>query len=182
MTDAAAIRPAVAADVGAITAIYNEAVVRTTASWDLAEVDEQNRRGWLADHTRDGYATLVAELDGVVVGFAAFGSFRTKAGYAATVEHSVYLSATARRHGLGTRLLTALIDLARERGFHAMVGGLSAENHDSLRLHDRLGFVEVARMPQVGQKFGRWLDLVFVQLILDDAAAPPAAGSGALNR
>ena len=171
MTDAV-IRVAGEDDLEAITAIYNDAILTTTASWDDEIVTVDNRRAWLAEHGTEPNVTLVAEVDGEVVGFAGYGRYREKAGYDLTVEHSVYLAPAARGLGLGTRLLTELVAAATERGIHVMIGGLSADNETSLRLHRRLGFVETARMPQVGMKFGRWLDLVFVQRILDDRERP----------
>ena len=168
----AVIRFAGEADLEAITAIYNDAILTTTASWDDEVVTLENRRAWLAEHGTEPNVTLVAEVDGEVVGFAGFGRYREKAGYDLTVEHSVYLAPVARGRGLGTRLLTELVAAATERGIHVMIGGLSADNETSLRLHERLGFVETARMPQVGKKFGRWLDLVFVQRILDERERP----------
>ena len=171
MTEAV-IRVAGEGDLEAITAIYNDAVLTTTASWDDEVVTLENRRAWLVEHGTEPNVTLVAELDGEVVGFAGYGRYREKAGYDLTVEHSVYLAPAARGRGLGTGLLTELVEAATQRGIHVMIGGLSADNETSLRLHQRLGFVETARMPQVGKKFGRWLDLVFVQLILDERQRP----------
>jgi phosphinothricin acetyltransferase len=171
VTDAV-IRAAGEDDLEAITAIYNDAILTTTASWDDEIVTVENRRAWLAEHGTEPNVTLVAEVGGEVVGFAGYGRYREKAGYDLTVEHSVYLAPAARGLGLGTRLLTELVAAATERGIHVMIGGLSADNETSLRLHRRLGFVETARMPQVGMKFGRWLDLVFVQRILDDRERP----------
>ena len=171
MTDAI-IRVAAEGDLEAITAIYNDAILTTTASWDDEVVTLENRRVWLAEHGTEPNVTLVAEVDGEVVGFAGYGRYREKAGYDLTVEHSVYLTPAAQGHGLGTRLLSELVVAATDRGIHVMIGGLSADNETSLRLHRRLGFVETARMPQVGKKFGRWLDLVFVQRILDERERP----------
>jgi len=168
----AVIRVAGEGDLEAITAIYNDAVLTTTASWDDEVVTLENRRAWLVEHGTEPNVTLVAELDGEVVGFAGYGRYREKAGYDLTVEHSVYLAPAARGQGLGTRLLAELVTAATDRGIHVMIGGLSADNETSLRLHQRLGFVETARMPEVGKKFGRWLDLVFVQRILDERERP----------
>ncbi len=166
------IRRATAADLDTILAIYNDAVLTSTASWDDEPVTFENRVAWLEHHNTGRNGTFVAEVDGTVVGFAGYGTFRDKAGYSETVEHSVYLAAEARGRGLGTGLLSRLVDHARDHGLHVMIGGLSADNEASLRLHERLGFVEVARMPEVGRKFGRWLDLVMVQLLLDARRAP----------
>ncbi len=166
------VRRATEVDVEAILAIYNDAILHSTATWDLAPVDVADRTEWLLRHNTGRNVTLVAELDGVVVGYAGYGEFRPKAGWADTVEHSVYLSEAARGKGLGTRLLAELVAAARSRGLHAMIGVLSADNEVSTRLHRSLGFVEVARMPQVGRKFGRWLDAVMLQLLLDERARP----------
>jgi L-amino acid N-acyltransferase YncA len=171
VTDAL-IRVAEQADLEAITAIYNHSVLTETASWDDETVTVESRREWLGEHATNPYVTLVAELDGAVVGYAAYGRYREKAGWALTAEHSVYLVPDAKGRGIGSLLLTQLLDEAASRGIHVMVGVLSADNEASLRLHQRLGFVETARMPQVGKKFGRWLDAVVVQRILDDRERP----------
>jgi phosphinothricin acetyltransferase len=166
------IRPATEADLEAITAIYNHSVLTETASWDDQPMTLENRRLWLAAHSTHPYVTLVAELDGTVVGYAAYGVFREKAGWTLTAEHSIYLVPQAKGHGIGTMLLTALMEAATARGIHVLVGVLSSDNEVSVRLHEKLGFVETARMPQVGKKFGRWLDAVIVQRILDGRERP----------
>ena len=171
MTDAV-IRAAGETALEAITAIYNHSVLTETASWDDQTVSLENRRQWLVEHATDPYVTLVAELDGRVVGYAAYGQFRPKAGWSLTAEHSIYLTSAVKGRGIGTQLLTALLGAAADRGIHVMVGVLSADNEVSLRLHQRLGFVETARMPQVGKKFGRWLDAVMVQRVLDERERP----------
>lgn len=102
-----------------------------------------------------------------MLGFATFGPFRPKAGYDRTAEHSLYLAPQARGQGVGTTLMRIMIDDARARGLHTLIGCLDAQNAASIAFHQRLGFVETARLPQVGRKFDRWLDLVFVQLFLD---------------
>ena len=166
------IRPATVADVAAILTIYNDAVETTTASWDLAPVDYADRLARYEAAQANGWPLLVAEIDGTVVGFASYGPFRTKDGFARTMEHSVYLDAAARGRGLGRALMVELIERARANGVHALIGGIDGANEVSVRLHESLGFAEVGRLPQVGAKFGRWLDLVFLELLLDDAATP----------
>lgn len=163
------VRPAVAADVVAVTEIYNHAVGHTTASYDLEPVSLLSRELWFAEKQADGWPVLVAEVDGVVVGWSTVGPFRPKAGFQYTVEHSVYVADGQRGRGIGRALLVPLIEECRRSGVHAMVGGLDAENAGSLAFHRRLGFVEAGRLPQVGRKFDRWLDLVFTVLLLDDA-------------
>lgn len=162
------VRDADEADLGRIVEILNVAIVETTAVWSLDPVSLEQRRRWLAERRARRFPVLVAESEGDVVGFGSFGDFRAWEGYAQTVEHSIYVDARARRQGIGRALLAALIERAREAGKHVMVGGIEAENHASIALHERLGFVEVGRMPQVGRKFGRWLDLVFMQLLFAD--------------
>ncbi|MBS1183220.1 MAG: acetyltransferase [Proteobacteria bacterium] len=170
------IRDAVAADIGGITDIYNHAVAHTAAIWNDALVDTANRAAWHADRLRLGYPVLVAiGDDGSVLGYATFGDWRPHDGYRHTVEHSVYVRHDARGGGLGEALMRALIDRARGLGKHVMVAGIEAGNLASIRLHTKLGFVDVGRLPEVGTKFGRWLDLAFLQLTLDNRPTPDAS-------
>lgn len=166
------IRDATPADAAAIAAIYNEAVRHTTAILMEGEVGAENRVQWMAARQALGYPVLVAEAGGVVLGYAAFGDWRPFDGFRGTVENSVYVAPAARGQGVAQALLAALIPRAVACGKHVIVAAITSENAASLRLHEKLGFVETARMPQVGQKFGRWLDLVFLQLQLDRRAVP----------
>lgn len=160
------IRSATHADLPAIVAIYNEAGVGTTASYDVEPVDLVNRRKWFERLTNGAFPVLVLEepSEGGVIGYACYGPFRDKAGYAHTVEHSVYVAEGQRAAGAGRMLMTALIDYARGHGVHVMVGVLDADNAASRAFHQRLGFVESAVLAEVGWKFGRWLDVVFATL------------------
>jgi phosphinothricin acetyltransferase len=160
------IRDAAEADLPGILAIYNDAVLSTTAIWNDAVADLANRRAWWEARVRQGYPVLVAEEDERVLGYASFGDFRAFDGYRFTVENSVYVADDARRRGIASALLVPLIERARKLGKHVMVAGIAGDNEVSIRLHRRFGFVETARMPEVGCKFGRWLDLVFMQLRL----------------
>jgi len=160
------IREAATADLEAIRAIYNQAVRETTSTWDHQQRTAADHQHWYAVKQESGFPLLVAEEAGEVIGYASYGLFRPHSGYAHTMEHSVYVRPDHHRAGLGRALLEQLIELARERGVHALIGGLSADNAASLALHTRLGFAEVARMPEVGRKFDRWLDLVLVELVL----------------
>lgn len=160
------IRPATEADVPAILAIYNDAVAHSTAIWNETPSDLEGRRAWLRERQGRGFPILVADDAGQVVGYASFGDFRPFEGYRITCEHSVYVAQGARRRGMGTALVAALIEEARKLGKQAMVGAIDAANADSIGLHEKLGFVEVARMPGVGTKFGRKLDLVLMQKTL----------------
>ncbi|MFV3126224.1 GNAT family N-acetyltransferase [Niveispirillum sp. KHB5.9] len=168
------IRDAVDDDAGAIAAIYNDAVANTTAIWNEVTVDAANRIAWMDDRRRLGYPVLVAvdEGDGAVIGYASFGDWRAFDGYRHTVEHSVYVRGDRRGGGIGRTLLVTLADRARALGKHVMVGAIEAGNVASIGLHESLGFQRTGLMPQVGMKFGRWLDLAFLQLILDERPNP----------
>jgi phosphinothricin acetyltransferase len=160
------VRPARPEDLPALLEIYNDAVVHTTASWDLLPWTPVEHAEWYATKAEHGHPVMVAEVDGEVAGYSAYGPFRPKAGYGATMEHSVYVRPRFQGRGIGRALLVAVVDAARADGVHALIGGLSADNEASLALHRSLGFVEVGRLPEVGRKFDRWLDLVLVQLFL----------------
>jgi len=166
------IRDAVEADLAGILTIYNDAVLTTTAIWNESVVDLANRHSWLKERRQQGYPVLIASSDSQVLGYASFGDFRAWHGYRYTVEHSVYVHRDHRGCGLGAALLQSLIERARTLQKHVMIGGIEANNEASLKLHARLGFKTVGRLEQVGTKFGRWLDLVFVQCTLAEHAAP----------
>lgn len=168
------IRPATRDDVPGILAILNDAILTTTASWHHEPRTLEEELAWFDAKQAGGWPVLVATAANGVAGWATFGPFRPWTGYRFTVEHSVYVDAAMRRRGIATRLLTALIAEARGRGMHAMVGGASAENAGSIVLHERLGFERVAHFREVGEKFGRRLDLVFLELLLDDHGAETA--------
>ena len=162
------VRDAREADLPAILAVTNAAILTTTALWTLTPQSMEQRRAWFEERRAAGFPVLVAENEGEVAGFGTYGSFRAWEGYAATVEHSVYVDARYRGQGAGRALVAALIERSRTAGLHAMVGGIEAENAVSLRLHDALGFVRAGVLPQVGRKFGRWLDLAFVVKLLGE--------------
>ncbi|MCO5156445.1 MAG: N-acetyltransferase family protein [Aquamicrobium sp.] len=167
------IRDADEADIDGITAIYNDAVAHTTAIWNETVVDKANRLAWLTERRRAGYPVLVAvDASGGVFGYASFGDWRAFDGYRHTVEHSVYVRADRRGHGIGEALMRALIERARGIGKHVMVAGIEARNAGSIRLHEKLGFEHAGLLRQVGAKFGAWLDLAFLQLTLDARPAP----------
>ncbi|VXC19386.1 putative acyltransferase with acyl-CoA N-acyltransferase domain [Pseudomonas sp. 8Z] len=162
------IQDASEADLPGILAIYNDAVEFTTAIWNEILVDLANRRAWLAERTAAGFPVLVArDAAGEVLGYATYGAWRPHDGYKHTVEHSVYVRADQRGQGLGALLMQALLERARAARLHVMVAAIESENAASIRLHQRAGFVTSGQMPQVGRKFGRWLDLTFMQLILE---------------
>lgn len=169
------IRDANLDDVEAITELYNALIPTTAVAWteSLQSVDE--RRSWLARQADESFPVLVAVEGDQVVGFCAYGHFRGAGkwpGYSFTAEHTIHVAEAAWGTGVGRRLMTALIDRARTNGVHVLVAAIDGENDASVAFHERLGFLEVARMPQVGHKFGRWLDLILMQLVLDDRPYP----------
>ncbi len=164
------IRDASDEDLKGIVAIYNDAVVHTTAIWNERTVDEADRARWLADRRAAGFPVRVAVDADEVIGYASYGPWRAFDGYRLSVEHSIYVRSDRRGGGVGRALLLDLIELAREAGLHAMVAAVTADNLPSIALHERLGFTLVGVHHQVGVKFGQWLDLAMLQLLLDDGA------------
>lgn len=169
------VRDAQPADLPAIRDIYNDAVLNTTAIWNEQPVDLGNRQAWFSARQTQGYPVLVAvDAEDNVLGYASFGDWRPFDGFRHTVEHSVYVCRDQRGKGLGPLLMSALIERARACDKHVMVAAIESGNTASIRLHERIGFVTTGQMPQVGTKFGRWLDLTFMQLVLNPGASPPA--------
>jgi L-amino acid N-acyltransferase YncA len=165
------VRPATPADAEAIATLLNALLATTAIEWTDTPHTNDAVVVWLDEHE----VVLVAEDPGGVVGVAAYGWFRDavkRPGYRFTVENTIHVREDRWGAGVGRVLMQALMDEARARGKHTMVAAVDGENEASIRFHERLGFVEVARMPEVGAKFGRWLDLVLLQVHLDDRAAP----------
>ena len=160
------IRDATTGHLPGILEIHNEAIANTTAIWDETLADLDERRRWLDDRRADGFPVLVADVDGAVAGYASYGVWRAKSGYRYTVENSVYVHVDHHRRGIATALMTALIERARAGGIHVIVASVESSNTTSIALHERFGFRIVAQMPEVGRKFGRWLDMTYLQLTL----------------
>jgi phosphinothricin acetyltransferase len=148
-------------DLEGILTIYNDVIATSTAIYSHLPV-ALGRQWWRA-RVAQGYPVLVARADGGVAGFASFGDFRAWPGYRFTVEHSVHVRADVRGRGVGTALLTALFPRAAALNKHVMIGGVDAANSASIRFHERLGFEKAGQLREVGYKFDRWLDLVFLQ-------------------
>jgi L-amino acid N-acyltransferase YncA len=161
------IRDATLADAADLLAIHNEAVRTTTATWDEAEVDLADRTAWLGSRLSAGLPVLVAEVDGTVVGYASYGPWRARSGYRHTVEDSLYVLASHQGRGLASALFDALLVRVRHCDAHRMIAMIESGNTVSIDLHTRRGFRVVGRLPEVGRKFDRWLDLTILQLDLD---------------
>ena len=170
------IRDAIEADLPSLVSLYNEVIATSTAVFTETAVSLDDRRAWWRERTRQGYPVLVATDESGVAGFATFGDFRSWPGYRFTVEHSVHVRVDLRGKGLGSSLVSALFPRAVALRKHTMIAGIDAANEGSIRFHQRLGFEYAGRLRDVGCKFGRWLDLVFLQRKLDEASSPPRSG------
>jgi L-amino acid N-acyltransferase len=161
------VRAATHADLSGILTIYNDVVATSTAIYTDQPSTLEQRRAWFDDRVSRGFPVLVAAQGGTILGFTSFGEFRGAwPGYAFTVEHTVLVGEGQRGRGVGRALLEALLPIAAAMGKHVILGAIDADNDASLRFHARLGFEHVAHMKQVGRKFDRWLDLVFMQKFL----------------
>ena len=160
------IRPAKSGDLDKILEIVNHSILHTTANYnyDIQTLEIQTK--WFEDKKTKNMPVVVADLNGEVVGFGSYGQFREKIGYQYTVEHSVYVVDNVIGKGIGTKLLTELIRLAKEQGFHVMIGAIDGDNKGSIAFHEKIGFTAIGTIREVGYKFDHWLDLVFMQLIL----------------
>lgn len=160
------IRPAVTADAGALAGIYNYYITDTIVTFEEVPVDGAEMAARLAEVTGSGLPWLVAELDGVVVGYAYASRWKSRIGYRFSVESTIYLAHSAIGKGIGTGLYTELIDLLRQGPTHLVIGGVGLPNPASVALHERLGFEKVAQFKEVGTKFGDWIDVGYWQLKL----------------
>jgi L-amino acid N-acyltransferase len=161
------VRPAIRNDLPAILDIYNEAVLNTTASYDYEPRTMEHRVTWFEAHEQQGLPIFVAVDDvAQILGWSSLSRYHDRKGYQFTVENSVYVAAAHRGRGVGKILLAPLIDSARELGLRAIIAAIDADNEASVRLHARFGFVEVGHFRQVGFKFGRWLDVIYMERLI----------------
>jgi len=170
------IRPSQDADLPAMTAIYSVAVKTGTASFELEPPDEAEMARRRQAMSQTGLPWLVAERAGLVLGYAYAGPFRPRPAYRFCVENSIYLDTRAQRQGIGAWLMAELIARCEAWGARQMVAVIGdSANASSIALHARLGFRHAGRVEQVGWKFGRWLDVVFMQRTLGAGATVPPA-------
>ena len=161
------IRHATHTDLPGILEVYNDAVLNTTATYDYEPRTIEHRTAWFEDHERSNYPVFVAINEaGKLVGWSALNRYHDRIGYRFTTENSVYVAADHRGQGIGKRLLAPLIDAARARQLHAILAAIDATNEASIRLHARFGFERVGLFKQVGFKFGRWLDVVYMERLI----------------
>jgi L-amino acid N-acyltransferase len=159
------IRLARPADLEAINDIYNHYVASSTCTYQLEPEPLDGRQRWFADHG-PSHPVTVAVRDGQVLGWGSISPFHRRAAYARTVENSVYVRPELFRQGIGLAILRDLIDRAREAGHHTIIALIDGEQLPSVALHRKAGFAEAGRIREAGHKFGRWLDVVYMQLML----------------
>lgn len=156
-----------------ILAILNEAILNSTALYDYQARPPEAMGTWFDAKTKGGYPVVgLEDADGQLLAFGSYGAFRAFPAYKYTVEHSVYVHKDQRGQGLGRVVIQELVAAARQQGLHCLVGAIDASNAGSIALHEKLGFRHGGTLPQVGFKFGQWLDLAFYQLTLDTPSQP----------
>lgn len=160
------IRPARPDDAAAIVAFWNPLIRDTMVTFNPVEKTAAEVADSIRAKAAAGHGFLVAEDAGTVVGFASYGQFRAGAGYARAMEHTIILSPAAHGRGIGRALMTGIEDHARAAGVHSMIAGVSGGNPAGRAFHAALGYAEVAVVPEVGWKFGRFWDLVLMQKLL----------------
>ncbi|HEX8804880.1 MAG TPA: GNAT family N-acetyltransferase [Acidimicrobiales bacterium] len=160
------LRPARLDDAEATRHIYNAEVTGSTVTFDLVPRSLADQRDWIGAR-RGAHAVVVAEAGGEVVGFGSLSPWRSRPAYATSVEDSVYVDRAHQGRGIGKTLLTELVRVGRAHGFHAMFARIVGGHESSVGLHAALGFELVGTEREVGRKFGRWLDVVVMELLLD---------------
>lgn len=166
------IRPVAPTDIAAIHRIYRESVLTWTASWELTPPDEAEMLTRMQNILAQGYPYLVALIDNQLAGYAYASSYRPRPGYRFTVENSIYVDPAYQRRGIARALMQSIIDQCTDQGYRQMIAIIGdSANHASIALHDSLGFTKVAVLPNLGFKFGRWLDSVMMQRALGDGGA-----------
>ncbi len=153
--------------------IFNEAILNSTALYDYKPRTIENMVSWFYTKKQNGFPVIgMINEENKLVGFASYGTFRAWPAYKYSVEHSVYVHQEYRGQGIAIELMKALINTAQKHDVHTMIGGIDATNGSSIRLHEKLGFTHSGTLPQVGFKFGRWLDLAFYQIVLRTPEQP----------
>jgi phosphinothricin acetyltransferase len=162
------IRPVQPDDAASIAAIYAHHVLHGTATFDVEPLAAEEWREKIASIVARGWPFLVAERDGAVIGYAYATQFRDRAAYAETCENSIYIAPDSLGQGIGSHLLPALLEAARQAGFGQMIAVIGGGEPGSVALHAKCGFSHAGRMVDVGRKFGRLLDTIYMQRALGD--------------
>ncbi|MBO0321675.1 N-acetyltransferase [Muricauda sp. CAU 1633] len=160
------IRTAEIKDVNSILEIINHEILHSTVVYDYQERTYEQQLSWFEKKVKDKMPVIVAENEKKVVGFGTYGIFRPWDAYQFSVEHSIYTHHNYRGMGIGKHIMIELIRLATKQGFHTMIAGVDASNKGSFEFHKKFGFQEIGTFKEVGYKFDKWLDLIFMQLFL----------------
>jgi L-amino acid N-acyltransferase len=166
------IRNATVSDVPFILEIINDAILNSTALYHYQPQTLEQRLAWFNDRISNNFPVIVAVEDETILGFGSYGAFRAFPGYKYTVEHSVYVHPNHRSKGVATLILEWLIKNARESDYHVIVAAIDSENDISIKMHLKYGFKSIGCMKQVGYKFGKWLNVEFLQLVFDTPTNP----------
>lgn len=159
------IRLATLEDAEAIRGIYNPEVLESTVTFDLVPRSLEDQQAWIDAHSGT-YPAIVAESDGVVAGFGSLTAYKERPAYRTSVEDSVYVSRDFQGRGVGRLLLTSLVGLAADHGFHAMFARIVGGHEASISLHQKCGFEIIGIEKEVGRKFGQWLDVALMQRLV----------------
>ncbi len=162
------IREAIEGDIPVITEIFNSVIDSSNSVYREERVPQSERLEWFRDKRSHSFPVIVAEIEGVVVGYGGFGSFRAAQGYRLTVEHTIHVAEAYRKRGIGRTILTELIKRAKEGEYHLMIGAIDSENVGSIKLHEEYGFTECARIKDAALKHGKFLTLILMEKILSE--------------
>jgi phosphinothricin acetyltransferase len=161
------IRPAEERDLESILDIMNDSILHSTANYFYDVRSSEYINGWFKEKRAENTPVLVSDLKGNVVGYATYSIFRPRDAYKFSAEHSIYIHQDFRNKGIGSQLMGSIIEAAKAQNFHTLIAGIDADNKGSINFHKKFGFEEVAHFHEVGFKFDRWLDLIFMQLFLN---------------
>jgi phosphinothricin acetyltransferase len=163
--DGLQIRLAGRGDLGAINDIYNYYVLHSTCTYQESPEPMEGRERWFADHGVE-HPVIVAEMEGRIVGWGSLSAYHARSAYRHTVENSVYVHHAFHRRGIGRVILADLIERARGLGHRAIIAGIDGDQAASVELHAKFGFVKVGHLKELGFKFGRWLDVIYMELLV----------------
>ena len=158
---------ATTADIPQILEIVNHNILNETCIYDIDERPLEVQLQWFENQMKNNYPVIVAKFENTVLGYASYAQYRPKVGYKFSMEHSIYIHPKHQNKGIGKELLKELIHLATLNNVHVLIGGIDANNQGSIAFHEKLGFEVVGRMNEVGFKFDKWLDLIWMQKTLN---------------
>ncbi|WP_110113329.1 GNAT family N-acetyltransferase [Bacillus sp. CGMCC 1.16541] len=162
------IRQAKQEDLASLVDIYNQSVLQSAATFDLSPVSIEDRQSWFHTHQDPQFPLIVAEKDGVVAGYASLSTYREKEAYKRTTEISIYVDGNQQGHGLGKKLMIAILDLAKQLNYHVVIAGITKGNDKSIKMHKQFGFTFCGEFREVGYKFDQWHDVLFYQLVFNN--------------